>query len=393
MGLNNTIDGLTAKFTDELIQIRRTIHQNPELGFEEFETAKLVSGALDKMGILQRTGVGGTGVVGVIEGGAGLGKTVAIRADMDALPIHEQSGVSFASKAPGKMHACGHDAHTAIALGAAMVLNQIKDQLKGRVKLIFQPNEEGLGGAQAMIKDGVLEDPAVDIVLGYHNWPPLEAGKVCYQDGAVFAASDFFDITLKGVAGHAAHPHTTVDTVTAAAYFITQLQTIVSREIAPANPAVVSIGKIEGGTARNIIAGEVRLSGGVRGQSTEVMKRVEETMRRLLDGLKTGMRVDYDLDYRVAVPVLRNDKATLDRVLISARNILGDENVEELAYSSMGSEDLAYFTERVPSAHLRIGSKIDGLDTMVHKANYDCNELAIPTGVRAISQAAADLLA
>lgn len=392
MDTNNAISGLTEKITDELIQIRRTIHQNPELGFEEFETAKLVSEALDKMGILQRTGVGGTGVIGIIEG-ANPGKTIAIRADLDALPIDEQSGVSFASKVPGKMHACGHDAHTSIALGTAMVLNQMKDQLKGRVKLIFQPNEEGLGGAKAMIEDGVLEDPAIDIILGYHNWPLLEAGKVGYQGGAVFAASDFFDVTLKGVSGHAAHPHTTVDTIAAAAFFITQLQTIVSREIAPVDPAVVSVGKIEGGTARNIIAGEVCLSGGIRGQSTEVMKRVEETMRRLLDGIKAGMRVDYELDYRVAVPVLRNDLEVLDQVLVSARKILGEENVEALDYSSMGSEDLAFFTERLPSAHLRIGSKIDGLDTMLHKANYDCNELAIPTGVRAVSQAAADLLA
>ena len=269
----------------------------------------------------------------------------------------------------------------------------MKDQLKGRVKLIFQPNEEGLGGAKAMIEDGVLEDPAIDIILGYHNWPLLEAGKVGYQGGAVFAASDFFDVTLKGVSGHAAHPHTTVDTIAAAAFFITQLQTIVSREIAPVDPAVVSVGKIEGGTARNIIAGEVCLSGGIRGQSTEVMKRVEETMRRLLDGIKAGMRVDYELDYRVAVPVLRNDLEVLDQVLVSARKILGEENVEALDYSSMGSEDLAFFTERLPSAHLRIGSKIDGLDTMLHKANYDCNEEAIPTGVRAISQAALDLLA
>jgi hippurate hydrolase len=392
MDTNNAISGLTEKITDELIQIRRTIHQNPELGFEEFETAKLVSEALDKMGILQRTGVGGTGVIGIIEG-ANPGKTIAIRADLDALPIDEQSGVSFASKVPGKMHACGHDAHTSIALGTAMVLNQMKDQLKGRVKLIFQPNEEGLGGAKAMIEDGVLEDPAIDIILGYHNWPLLEAGKVGYQGGAVFAASDFFDVTLKGVSGHAAHPHTTVDTIAAAAFFITQLQTIVSREIAPVDPTVVSVGKIEGGTARNIIAGEVCLSGGIRGQSTEVMKRVEETMRRLLDGIKAGMRVDYELDYRVAVPVLRNDLEVLDQVLVSARKILGEENVEALDYSSMGSEDLAFFTERLPSAHLRIGSKIDGLDTMLHKANYDCNEEAIPTGVRAISQAALDLLA
>ena len=391
MDPNNAIDGLTEKITDELIQIRRSIHQNPELGFEVFETAKLVSGTLDRLGIRQRSGVGGTGVVGVIEG-AGPGKTVAIRADLDALPIDEQSGVSFASKVPGKMHACGHDVHTAIALGAAMVLNEIKDRLKGQVKLIFQPNEEGLGGAQAMIEDGVLEDPAIDIVLGYHNWPLLEAGKVGYQTDVVFAAADLFDITLKGVSGHAAHPHTTVDAIAATAYFITQLQTIVSREISPTEPAVISIGQIEGGTARNIIANEVRLSGGVRGQSTEVMKRVEKTMRRLLDGIKAGMRVDYELDYRIAVPVLRNDTAILDRVLRSARNILGDENVKDLAFSSMGSEDLSFFTERFPSAHLRIGAKIDGLETMLHKANYDCNELAIPTGVRAISRATLDLL-
>ncbi len=388
---NQEIDRRTDKITQEVIAIRRAIHENPELGFEEHETTARVAELLTEQGISFQTGIGGTGVVGMIEGVAP-GPTVAIRADMDALPMDEESGVPFASKMPGKMHACGHDAHTAIALGAAMVLVGMRNQLKGRVKLIFQPAEELLAGAKAMIKDGVLENPNIDFALGYHNLPSMAAGKVGYHGDVTYASADAFDITLRGVSGHGAHPHMAVDVITAAAYFITELQTVVSREISPVHPAVVSIGKIVGGTARNILPDTLSLEGTVRTLDPQARVQVEEAMRRLLEGFKTGMRIGYELDYRNGVPVMRNDPKVLASVAKSARDILGDDAVIELTEYSMASEDFAYFTERVPSVHLRIGSKIDGLDTAAHRSNYDCNELAIPTGIRVLVRSALDLL-
>ena len=391
MNINKAIDTKTADIKDTLVEVRRAIHANPELGFEEIETARLVSRTLERLGIEHRTEVGKTGVVGVIEG-ASDGPTLAIRADMDCLPVQEETGLPFASKNPGKMHACGHDVHTTILLGVAEVLSGIRERLRGRVKLVFQPNEEGLIGAQAMIADGVFENPAIDMCLGYHNWPALEAGKVGYLPDVCFASSDAFDLEIVGLSGHAARPHLAVDAVTAAGYFITQVQTVVSREVSPLHPTVISIGRIEGGTARNILPPSVSLQGTVRTQDSAAKEHVDAAIKRLLDGLKAGMRIDYELDYQPGVPVLRNDKAVLAQVLAAARNILGDGNVVELPEDSMGSEDFAFFTERFPGAHIRIGSKIDGLDTALHRNNLDCNELAIPTGVRAISKAAVDLL-
>jgi len=391
VGVNEAINDKTRAIEDEIVAIRRTIHANPELGFEEHRTAALVADHLKRLDIPHRTGVGRTGVVGVVEGGRP-GPTLAIRADMDCLPVEEATGLPFASKVPGRMHACGHDAHTAILLGVAAVLSDLRADLAGRVKLIFQPNEEGLVGAQAMIADGVFDNPAIDMCLGYHNWPSLEAGKIGYHADVCFASSDAFDLVIKGRSGHAAHPHQAIDSIAAAAYFITQVQTLVSREVSPVHPAVVSVGKIQGGTARNILPEQVLLEGTVRTQNAAAKEKIAAGMRRLLDGLRTGMRIDYDLDYRPGVPVLRNDKATLARVLAAVGDILGADHVEELPEGSMGSEDFAYFTERFPSAHLRIGSRIDGLDTALHRNNFDCNELAIPTAVRAIGRAAVDLL-
>lgn len=391
MSINETINQAAGRIEDELVRIRRAIHQNPELGFQEHETATLVGSYLEKLGVPFRTGVGRTGVVGLIEG-AKDGPTLAIRADMDALPIQENTGLPFASKNPGKMHACGHDVHTAALLGVASVMNGLRGSFAGRVKLIFQPNEEGLDGAQAMIADGVFENPAIDRCLSYHNWPSLAAGKIGYHQDVSFASSDAFDLTLRGVSGHAAHPHMAVDVITAGAYFITQLQTVVSREVSPVQPAVVSIGKVEGGTARNILPDSLRIEGTVRTQNEAAKAIIAAAFRRLLEGMKIGMRVDYELDYRPGVPVLRNDKGVLARVLASASDILGADNVVELPEASMGSEDFAFFSVRFPSAHLRIGSRIEGLDTALHRSNFTCNELAIPTAVRAVSRAAFDLL-
>jgi len=384
------IDSIAARLTPELVALRKTLHQHPELAFEEHETAKAVAGFLNKLKIPFRSGIGKTGIVAVLEG-AKPGRTIGIRADMDALPIHEQTGLAFASKVPGKMHACGHDVHTVIALGVAAALSEMRGELKGRVKFIFQPAEETLSGARAMIADGALDHPKVDLILGYHNWPAVAAGKVGYNAGAVMAAADAFDITLKGRDGHGAHPHLAVDTLSAAAQLVAQLQTIVSREVKPTSSAVLTIGELHAGRARNIIAGTAELKGICRTLEPGLSEKIEAAVRRMLEGIKAGMRVDYSLEWKRMAPPLRNNEDVLDSLLASARAALGEENVLQLPEPSMGSEDFAWFAEEVPAAHLRIGSKIDGLETAIHRSNYDCNELAIPVGVRVLARAALDL--
>jgi amidohydrolase len=263
MDINQRIARSADRVTPELVELRKRLHEHPELAFEEHETAKAVTGFLKTLGIPFRSGVGKTGIVALLEGSAP-GRTIGIRADMDALPIHEETGLPFASKIPGKMHACGHDVHTVIALGVAAALIEMKDSLKGRIKFIFQPAEETLSGARAMIADGVLEDPKMDLILGYHNWPAVPAGKVGYNAEAVMSSADAFDVMLKGRDGHGAHPHLAVDALAAGAYFVSQLQTIVSREVKPLSPAVLTVGEFHAGTARNDIAGTAQLKGIVR---------------------------------------------------------------------------------------------------------------------------------
>jgi len=390
MDLDQRISALAERLTPQLVDLRNTLHQHPELAFEEHQTAKAVTAFLDKLRIPYRSGVGRTGIVAILEG-AKPGRTIGIRADMDALPIHEQTGLAFASKVAGKMHACGHDVHTVIALGVAAALSEMRGELKGRVKFIFQPAEETLSGARAMIADGALDDPKVDLILGYHNWPAVAAGKVGYNAGPVMAAADAFDITLKGRDGHGAHPHLAVDTLAAAAHLVAQLQTIVSREVKPTSSAVLTVGELHAGRARNIIAGTAELKGICRTLEPGLSEKIEAAVRRMLEGIKAGMRVDYTLEWKRMAPPLMNDAATLEPLLASARKVLGDENVLQLPEPSMGSEDFAWFAEEVPAAHLRIGSKIDGLDTAIHRSNYDCNPLAIPVGVRVLTRAALDL--
>ena len=384
------LDKIVERLTPQLVALRKKLHEHPELAFEEHETAKEVGQFLSKLGIPFKSGVGKTGIVAVLEGSKP-GRTIGIRADMDCLPIHEETGLAFASKIPGKMHACGHDVHTVIALGVAAVLSEMKNDLRGRIKFIFQPAEETLSGAAAMIADGALDDPPMDAILGYHNWPQVPTGRVGFNPEAVMASADAFDLTLKGRMSHGAHPHLGVDAIAAGAYFVTQLQSVVSREIAPMAPAVVTIGEFHSGTARNVLAATAVLKGSVRTMAPAVSQAIEAAVRRILEGIKTGMRVDYELDWKKVAPSLRNDRKVLEKYLDAAKAVLGEGNVIQLPEPSMGSEDFAWFAEKVPAGHLRIGSKIDGLDTAIHRANYDCNELAIPIGVKVVARAALDL--
>ncbi|MEO8752221.1 MAG: M20 family metallopeptidase [Casimicrobiaceae bacterium] len=390
MNLTESIDPSVARWTEALIDVRRAIHAYPELAFEEHETAQRVQEFLTKLGIPFRAGLGGTGIVAMLEG-AKPGPTVAIRADMDALPMSEPAGLPYASKVAGKMHSCGHDAHTAIALGVAAVLSEQRENLSGRVMFIFQPAEETLSGAKAMLDAGAFDEKP-DAILGFHNWPPLATGTVGWHTEAVMASSDAFDVTIKGTAGHGAHPHLAVDAIVGAAQFVNQVQTVISREIAPISSAVLTIGRINGGTVRNIIASSVEMNASVRTLEAAVADKVEAAVRRILEGLKTGLRVDYELKWTKLTPVLRNDKPTMSRVLDVARAMLGPANVIEMPAPSMGSEDYAWFAERVPSAHLRIGSKIEGHETAIHRTDYRLNEDVIPLGTRLMSRAVLELM-
>jgi amidohydrolase len=372
-----------------LIEIRRDIHAHPELAFEEVRTAGVVTRELTRLGIPHQTGVAKTGVVGLIEGGRP-GPVLAIRADMDALPIEEQTGLPFASTVPGLMHACGHDIHTTTLLGVAAVLRDLAPQLTGTVKLIFQPAEEAIGGMREMIAAGVMKQPDITYALGFHNHPNLSAGRFGFVRGPALAAADGFEIVVRGRSGHAAHPHNAVDPIVAAANLVLQLQTVVSREVPPMRPAVVTVGAIHGGTARNIIPNQVQLLGTVRTLHNDVRDVAEQAIRRLCAGIQQGMRVGCDLEYRRGVPPLVNDDRVIDPTVAAVKKQLGD--VIEQGEPTLGAEDFALMAELVPSFQLRIGSGQPGRKDRLHNSAYQPDERCIGLGVQAVARAALEIL-
>ncbi len=377
-----------ARLEPRLIEMRRDIHSHPELAFEEVRTAGIIAAELTRMGISHRTGVGRTGVLGVIEGGRP-GPTLALRADMDALPIHEETGLAFASKLDGKMHACGHDIHTVTLLGAAEVLNGMRENLAGRIVLIFQPAEEVLEGAPAMIADGAAE--GVDMAIGFHNHPNQPVGTFGFVRGPSLAASDRFDITLRGKSGHAAHPYAAVDPIVGAAHLITQLQTVVSREQKPLHPCVVTVGMFQAGTTYNIIPERVHLKGTVRTLHAEARDVAEAAIRRLVEHQAAAMRLTATLDYRRMVASLVNDDRVLEPAIASVRAHFGE--VVHEGQPSMGAEDFSAFAEKVPAFHLGIGAGAPGRDDRLHNADYQPDERCIALGVQALSRIAVDMLA
>jgi amidohydrolase len=376
-----------ARLEPKLIALRRDIHRHPELAFEEHRTAGIVAAELARLGIPHRTGVGGTGVLGVIEG-ARPGPTLALRADMDALPIQEETGLDFASTVPGKMHACGHDIHTATLLGAAEVLAGLRGHLAGRIVLIFQPAEEVLEGAPAMIADGAAE--GIDMAIGFHNHPDKPVGTFGYVRGPSLAASDRFDLHLRGRSGHAAHPYAAVDPIVGAAHIITQLQTVVSREQKPLHPCVVTVGMMNAGTTYNIIPERAHLRGTVRTLHAEARDVAEAAIRRLVEHTAAAMRLEARLDYQRKIGPLVNDDRVLEPALASLRAQFGE--VVEEGQPSMGAEDFAAFAERAPAFHLGIGAGAPGRDDRLHNADYQPDERCIGLGVQALSRIALDLL-
>ena len=382
---------LTERIEGQLIEIRRDIHAHPELGFEEVRTAGIVARELTRLGIPHQTQIGKTGVVGLIEGGRP-GPVLAIRADMDALPIQETSGLPFASSYPGLMHACGHDIHTTTLLGVAEVLRDLAPQLAGTVKLVFQPAEEGVGGMRAMIADGVMDGPKVDLALGFHNHPDMPVGNFGFVRGAALAAADRFDIVVHGKSGHAAFPHTTVDPIVAAALLVAQLQTVVSREVPPTMPVVVTVGCIQGGTTHNIIPDSCAIKGTVRTLHPEARDAAEAAIKRLSAGMREGLRVACEVEYRRGVPMLRNDDRVLDPTVAAVRKQFGGDAIEQ-GQASLGGEDLALMLDLVPGFQLRVGSSQPGRQDKLHNSAYQPDERCIGYGVQALSRAALELLA
>ena len=337
----------------QLVAWRRRLHQCPEIGLQTPLTAAYVAEELRKMGLDVKTGVGGHGVTALL-GGKKFGKTLGIRADMDGLNVTEETGLPFASKIQGKMHACGHDSHVAMALGAAYVLAQHRDRIQGNVKFIFQPGEEGPGGAEPMIRDGALRTPKVDAIIGLHGgkiWPG-EPGEVWVRThGPMMACMDRIDVKIKGQGGHGALPHETVDAISIAAHAICTLQTVVSREIKPLDPAVISIGQIAGGSASNVIAGEVAFEGTVRALKQEVRQFMAKRIGEILNGVAKSMRGQCQCKYHFGYPPLYNDAEFTQFFATAAATIVGEKRVRELDEPSMGGEDMAYFLNETPGTY------------------------------------------
>jgi amidohydrolase len=310
---------------------------------------------------------------------------------MDALPIEEKTGLPFASTKVGLMHACGHDIHTTTLLGVAAVLKELAPQLAGTIKLVFQPAEEGIGGMQAMIADGVMDGPKIDLALGFHNHPEIPVGNFGFVHGACLAAADRFDIVVRGKSGHAAYPHHAVDPIVAAAMLVAQLQTVVSREVRPTHPAVVTVGAINGGTTYNIIPDACLIKGTVRTLHPPARDAAEAAIRRLAAGMLEGMRVACDVDYRRGVPPLRNTDSVLEPTVAAVRHQLGDV-IDEFE-PSLGGEDFALMADLVPAFQLRVGSSQPGRSDRLHNSAYQPDERCIGFGVQALSRAALELLA
>jgi len=376
-----------------LIETRRDLHMHPELGMQEERTARIVAEHLTNLGLEVRTNVGGTGVVGLLQG-ARPGRTIAIRADMDALPIQDQKTCDYASKRAGVMHACGHDGHTATLMGVASLLAAMRDSFCGNVKFLFQPAEEGPGGAKPMIEDGALLDPVVDACIGLHLFLDLPVGKAGVKYGTISAASDSIEIRVKGLGGHGAGPHEAVDAIAVAGNLLVALQTIVSREISPVEPAVVTIGTIAGGYRGNVIADEVSMTGTVRTLDHATRMAMPQRIERIIKGITDAMRASYQFTYSYGYPSVVNDSGITEMVEHAAREVVGQGNVEHIQAPTMGAEDFAYFAQAVPACFLRLGARNEakGITAPGHNARFDFDEEAMPTGVAILSLAALNFL-
>jgi len=378
------VDDRIVRMHEELTGWRRDIHAHPELGFEENRTAGLVADRLRAFGCEVHTGIGKTGVVGVLRAGSGKA-AVGLRADMDALPIQEANSFAHRSKRDGKMHACGHDGHTTMLLGAAKVLAETKN-FDGTVNFIFQPAEEGIGGAQAMIEDGLFEKFPCDSVFGMHNRPGLAVGNFAVRAGPMMAGGAFFDIDITGKGAHGARPESSIDTVIVAAQLTTALQTIVSRNAPPRETAVVSVTQIHAGNAYNVIPQSARLSGTVRAFSRDVMALVERSMKRIAKGVAESFGATAQVDFRFIFAPLVNDAEQAEFAARICAEVVGADNVVRDPPPNMASEDFSFMLEKVPGCYFNVGNGAGESVCEVHNPGYDFNDAALPLGAAVLAR-------
>jgi amidohydrolase len=380
--LQQKIKDLAKQYAQEFIKVRHHLHAHPELSYQEFETSKFVQQKLSEYNIpfeVKAT----TGVVGMIQGKNPGSRVVALRADMDALPIQEENNVLYKSTKPGVMHACGHDVHTTCLLGAAKILSQTKNDWEGTVKLIFQPGEEkNPGGASLLIKEGVLENPKPQCIFGLHVNPQLEVGKLSFRDGKVMASADEIYITIKGKGGHAAAPHLTADTILIASHVVVALQQIISRNNAPFSPSVLSITAFNGGFTTNVIPTEVKLMGTFRAMDEEWRFKAHDLIRRTTENLVRSMGAEVELHIDVGYPTVYNHEALHQHAKQIAKDFMGDINVEETEVR-MGAEDFGFYSQQIPGCFFRLGTanKTKGITHGVHTPLFDIDESAIDIGI------------
>ena len=371
MGVIAEIEG----FKQDIVEWRRDFHQHPEIGMQEERTSGIVADLLNEWGITTHRGIGNTGVVGIIEG-KGDGRSIGLRADMDALPIEEKTNLPFASKNPGVMHACGHDAHTAMLLGAARYLAATRN-FSGRIVLIFQPAEEGLGGARAMLADGLFERFPCDEIYGMHNKPNGKPGHVGVKPGMAMAGADFFDIHVRASGSHAAMPHQSIDPLVIASSLVQQLQTVVSRNVPPTEPLVLSITQIHGGSAYNVIPSDCTVSGTMRYFDSDLADTVRKRIKALCDGVATGFGIEVNFDNQQIFDVLVNDDHLSLEMLKIAGEVVGPENATETTQVVTGSEDFADMLRVVPGAYCTVGHE----GTLpLHNDGFFLGEEILPLG-------------
>ena len=387
MSLLSEIKALAQAHQLETVDTRRHLHQHPELSFEEKETAAFVANKLRSFGITPQEGIADTGLVALIEGKNPSKKVVALRADMDALPITEANDVPYKSQNVGVMHACGHDVHTASLLGVAQILHQLRDQFEGTVKLVFQPGEERIpGGASLMIKDGVLENPRPQHMFGQHVQPFIPAGKVGFREGMYMASADELYVTVHGKGGHAAMPDRNIDPVLITSHIIVALQQIVSRAADPKMPSVLSFGRVIAEGATNVIPNEVKLEGTFRTMNEDWRAEAHRKMKKMAESIAEGMGGSCDFDIRRGYPFLKNSPELTRRARHYAIDFLGQENVVDLDLW-MAAEDFAYYTQQVDACFYRLGTgnEARGINSSVHTPTFDVDESALEVGVGLMS--------
>ena len=374
-------------------KMRRDFHEHPELGYQEVRTAGIVAKEIEALGLEYQTGVAKTGVVAILEG-ARSGPVLLLRADMDALPIIEETGAEYASKNLGVMHACGHDGHTAILLTVAKMLTAYRGQLAGTVKFVFQPAEEGMNGAEVMVNEGVLENPKVDYAIASHVWNDKPLKWFGVTEGPVMAGAEKFRVVIKGKGGHGAAPHQTIDPIFAASQIITTLQSIVSRNVPPLESAVVSVGRIQGGSAFNIIPPEVELQGTIRTFRKEVREKVLKRFHEIVEGIAESLECQVDIELIALTPAVSNSPELAKLVQETVVQLFPDASLG-LNDVSMGSEDMAYIMEKVPGFYIFVGSANTerGLDAAHHHPKFDFDETALTEAAALIATITAKILA